>query len=386
MQALDLAGYMEGCRELVLNELRRIVPADTKYGPILYDLIFEYPLREAKALRPALCIATCRALGGNLEGVATSATVLELYHNAFLIHDDIEDGSELRRDGPTLHRRHGVPAAINVGDAMLALALEPLLDNMRVLTLGKALRILSTVSDMARESAEGQAIELSWIRSGAFMAGDREYLRMAHKKTGRYTFLAPVVVGGIVGEGSSEQIARLRLFATALGVAFQIQDDILNLSGTRTAIGKEQAGDLWEGKHTLVLLHAVRNANKRERSRALGILRKPRPSPALRGRTVHARQLLGRLAARGEVRPDAHHALRHALARIEHGSRVKTRDDVAFLLDLIDRHGSIPHARSVARRFALRARKSLRQMAFLRPSVHRDFLEALTEFVVERDH
>jgi geranylgeranyl diphosphate synthase type II len=88
--------------------------------------MLDYPLREAKALRPAMCIATCRALGGSTEGVLQSATVLELYHNAFLIHDDVEDESEKRRDGTTLHRAHGVPVAINVGDGMLALALEPL--------------------------------------------------------------------------------------------------------------------------------------------------------------------------------------------------------------------------------------------------------------------
>src|SRR6516165_4381388 len=164
-----LSSYMSECRELVLGEMRRVVPKDTPYADVLYDLIFEYPLREAKALRPALCVATCRALGGSLDGVTTSAMVLELYHNAFLIHDDVEDGSELRRDGPTLHRAHGVPVAINVGDTMLALALEPLLENMAILSLGKAIRILRIVSWMARESAEGQALELSWIRDNEWL-------------------------------------------------------------------------------------------------------------------------------------------------------------------------------------------------------------------------
>src|SRR6185503_211786 len=127
---------------------------------ILYDLVMDYPLRPAKALRPSLCIATCRALGGMLEAVLPSAAVLELYHNAFLIHDDIEDDSVKRRGGDTLHLAYGVPIAINVGDTMLAMALDPLLDNMRLVGMGKALRVLRTVSRMARESAEGQAIEL----------------------------------------------------------------------------------------------------------------------------------------------------------------------------------------------------------------------------------
>jgi len=115
---MTLRAYLDDCRGLVEAEIRRIVPADGRRGAALYDLMLDYPLREAKGLRPALCIATCRALGGKLEAVLRSAAVLELYHNAFLIHDDIEDESIMRRGGPTLHRTHGIPVAVNVGDAM----------------------------------------------------------------------------------------------------------------------------------------------------------------------------------------------------------------------------------------------------------------------------
>src|SRR6185295_19276952 len=139
---VDLRGYLADARRLAIDEIRRFIPDDDACGPVLYDLMLDYPLRDAKGLRPALCIAASRALGGGLEAVLPSAAILELYHNAFLIHDDIEDGSEQRRDRPTLHREHGAPVAINVGDGMLALALTPLLDNMRVVGLGKALRII----------------------------------------------------------------------------------------------------------------------------------------------------------------------------------------------------------------------------------------------------
>src|SRR5689334_4096410 len=96
----EIDAYLADCRELTVRELRTIIPTGGRYGSVLYDLMLEYPLREAKALRPALCIATCRALGGSLEAVLRSAAILELYHNAFLIHDDVEDGSEHRRDRP----------------------------------------------------------------------------------------------------------------------------------------------------------------------------------------------------------------------------------------------------------------------------------------------
>src|SRR5689334_17738045 len=119
-----------------------MVPRERPQTAFLYELMLDYPQREAKGLRPALCIATCRALGGTLEAALRSAAALELYHNAFLIHDDIEDESLLRRGRPTLHQEHGVPIAINVGDAMLALSLQPLLDNMGSIGLGPSLRIL----------------------------------------------------------------------------------------------------------------------------------------------------------------------------------------------------------------------------------------------------
>ncbi len=122
MTPSEIDAYLADCRQLTLQEIQDIIPRQQRYRSILYDLMLEYPLRNAKALRPALCIAACRGLGGPLEGVLRSAATLELYHNAFLIHDDVEDGSESRRDRPTLHWTHGMPIAVNVGDAMLALA------------------------------------------------------------------------------------------------------------------------------------------------------------------------------------------------------------------------------------------------------------------------
>jgi geranylgeranyl diphosphate synthase type II len=381
----SVAAYLAESRELVLDEIRALVPRDPRTHEVLYGLMLDYPLRDAKALRPALCIATCRALGGRLEAVLRSAAVLELYHNAFLIHDDVEDGSEQRRDRPTLHRQHGVPIAVNVGDAMLALALQPLLDNMQLLGMGKALRILQAVARMARVSAEGQAIELDWIRHGDWERPDADYVRMVYKKTSWYTFVTPVVVGAIVA-GGPERVPALRKFASLLGIAFQIQDDVLNLEAAGP-YGKEAAGDLWEGKHTLILLHALRAATPAERTRARAILRKPRPDTADAGvaaRLAALGQLLATLESEGAVAPAARTALARAIDAA--AGAVKTADDVAFLRTLVDRHGSLDHARAVARAWAVRARRALDACApFLAPSVHRDFLSALVDFVVHRD-
>jgi geranylgeranyl diphosphate synthase type II len=391
----DLYAYLDECRGLALREIESILPKDSPCGPILYELMLDYPMRSAKALRPALCLATCRALGGRLEAGLRSAAVLEFYHNAFLIHDDVEDGSHRRRDLPTLHQAHGTPIAINVGDAMLALALQPLLDNMSSLGLGKALRILETIARMARETAEGQAIELDWVRRARWDLSDADYVPMVQKKTSWYTFVAPMVIGGIIAGVPGDRLIELRRFATALGTGFQIQDDILNLIGAESLYGKEIGGDLWEGKHTLILLHAMRHATVADRERALAILGKARPPmhrPGSRrddGDAVAAiRRLVDDLHARGQVTRDGRRALVAAVRRlgVADGARMKTEADVRFLRTLIDRQGSIAYAGRIARRWAERARQRLARVSdWMPPSVHRDFIQGLIDFVVTRD-
>jgi geranylgeranyl diphosphate synthase type II len=374
--------YMADCRSLVIRELETLVARRGGEGKQLYELMLDYPLRAAKAIRPTICIAVCRALGGSLHGVLGSAMVLELYHNAFLIHDDVEDGSEKRRDRATLHRSHGLPQAVNVGDAMLALALEPLLDNTRLLSVGKALRILQEISRMARESAEGQASELAWIKARDLLPSERDYLRMIYKKTTVYSFVTPAVLGAIVAGASATQLSQLRRFSVAIGTAFQIQDDILNLVGDERDYGKEIDGDLWEGKYTLILIHALRSASESERRHAQEILARPRP------RSVDGEPLLpllDELTASGELTPAARLRLELALSHERRTLHAKSAADVAFLRDLIERAGSLTYARNAAEKRARRARRTLAEMAsWLSPSIHRDVLFGLTDFVLTR--
>lgn len=352
LSAGELSAYLEEVRVWTLAEIDRIIPRGTRYDDDLYALMRDYPFREAKGLRPALCFAVCRALGGGHEAVLPTAAVFELYHNAFLIHDDVEDGSLLRRDQPTLHRQHGVPIAVNVGDAMLALCLGPLLENTRTLGVGKALRLLELVARMSRESAEGQAIELGWIRRGTWTLADRDYYRMVHKKTTWYSFLAPMLAGAIVAGASPEQLLRIRLLASLMGTAFQIQDDVLNLVAAGRAYGKELSGDLWEGKHTLMIVALMRSADPADRSAAAAVLRKRRP-----------------------VGDD------------DRGPDVKSDEEVARLRDQLVTYGCVDHARRCAQLRADRAARMFSALkATLAPSVHRDFLAGLIQYLVTRNH
>src|SRR3989441_13099212 len=149
----------------------------------LYSLVADYPRRGGRMLRPSLCIATARAFGAGLEDAVRTAVALELLHNAFLVHDDVEDESDERRGRPTLHALHGVPLAVNVGDALTLLGLRALMDNRLRLGPWLTMRILEEAERMAREAVEGQAIELGWRRDNATELTETDYLPMGLKKT-----------------------------------------------------------------------------------------------------------------------------------------------------------------------------------------------------------
>jgi geranylgeranyl diphosphate synthase type II len=339
---------LDEARREVRAELERLFEArrETGYGP-LYDLLADYPFREGKGLRPAICFAACRAAGGRTEHARVSAAALELFHNAFLVHDDVEDGSQFRRGKVTLFEAHGVPVAINVGDATNVLAMGLLLENVPRLGVRKALLVLQDVERMSRESAEGQAIELNWIRQGQFELTDRDYVRMAYKKTCWYTVIAPLRIGVICGAPpgpgtplDTEMVELVELGFHA-GIAFQIHDDLLNLEADEVLYGKEVSGDLWEGKRTVMLLHFLRTATPRVRARAVRLLTTPR--------------------------------------------REKRREEVIWLHRAMVDAGSLAHGRALAVQYSERALEiDRRGLAFLADREDRRFLREMLRFVVDR--
>ena len=335
-------------RQEVLNELERLFAERrrTGYGP-LYDMLADYPFREGKGLRPAICFAACRAAGGRTEQAVLSATALELFHNAFLVHDDVEDASEFRRGKITLLQAHGVPIAVNVGDATNVLAIGPLLGNTTRIGVRKALLVFREVERMARESAEGQAMELDWIRSAQFDLHDRDYIRMAYKKTCWYTVIAPLRVGVICGSRPGplapleEELEWLIELGFHAGIAFQIHDDLLNLEADEELYGKETSGDLWEGKRTIMLLHFCRSASPAARARALEILGTARPA--------------------------------------------KRAEDIAWLLEAMKEAGSLQYGRALASNYSERALElDAKGSRFLLENDDRRFLREMLNYVISR--
>jgi geranylgeranyl pyrophosphate synthase/uncharacterized protein with NAD-binding domain and iron-sulfur cluster len=294
--AADLAGptdFLERLgwyREMLDGTLAASVPT-LEPQRYLYALVKDFLERAGKGLRPALCIATTRALGGRAEDALLSAAGIEMLHNAFLVHDDIEDGSESRRGVATMHRRTGVPIAINTGDAMNALAMRLFRRNVDGLGPAVALRVLDEVDHMLVECLEGQAIELGWVRDNDLTVRPEDYLRLVLKKTAWYSFIHPIRIGAIVANGDDRKLDRFDRFGFLLGAAFQITDDVLNLIGDVARYGKEINGDLLEGKRTIVLAHALGKVNATDRAWIGNFLSRPRERRLTR-EVLQLRQIL----------------------------------------------------------------------------------------------
>ncbi len=269
----------------------------------LYDMLSDYPRRGGKMMRSSLCIATARAFGANVEDALNSAVAIELIHNALLVHDDIEDESEQRRDRPTLHALHGIPLALNAGDALSLLSIRPLFENVARIGPRVAMSIVRETERMAWESAEGQAMELGWRRDNRNDLSDADYLVMVLKKTCWLASIHPCRVGAMIATRGNIDLDPFIRFGFFLGAAFQIQDDILNLVPD-DAYGKEPNGDIFEAKRTLMLNHVYRLSPPAQKETLASLL-----DPAREARTP---------------------------------------EQVAWIRGLMDEYGSIDYARGIA--------------------------------------
>jgi len=334
-QDADLFDIMEVCRRRVADEIFRLIP-NRRPVDSLYGLMREYPARGGKGLRPTLCIATCGAFGGHSEDAVQIATAVEMFHNAFLIHDDIEDESINRRGKRCLHTEHGIPLAVNAGDSLNLLAVDTVLKNIDGLGLARTLALIDEIIRMCRESLEGQAIELGWIRKGIVPARDSDYINMVTKKTSWYTCRSPCRLGAIAaGHTRPRELDLIGEVFKEVGIAFQIQDDLLNLVGEEDLYGKEAFGDLLEGKRTLMLIHLMRTVSKRERTGLLRWLGRSRDERTL----AESRKVLARMTLNGSIeyarRVAARHAARAAQLFEETLGFIPQSEDKAILRQVI---------------------------------------------------
>ncbi|HIY82325.1 polyprenyl synthetase family protein [Rubneribacter sp.] len=249
----------------------------------LYDPLIAYSRNGGKRHRPLICFAACRAVGGDMSRATSAAAAIEHFHTAALIHDDIADEAELRRGEPCMHLTEGIGLAINAGDLALSLVngtvvSDPSLDD------ACKVRVITELIEMTRRTIEGQALDIGWARDGRYDITPEDYLVMATHKTAHYSGAVPLAIGAIIGGGTEAEIEALRNYGLDTGLAFQIQDDLLNLIGSEESTKKDFRNDITEGKRTLMVVHALQRSA--DRDRLIEILSSKEKDPAVLAEAV----------------------------------------------------------------------------------------------------
>jgi geranylgeranyl pyrophosphate synthase len=243
---------------------------------VLIEPIYEFLDRGGKRWRPTLFLLITEAVGGDIRKVKDFLIIPELAHDGSIITDDVEDQGELRRGKPCLHRIFGVDVAVNAGNFLYFLPLVPLIrskNRFKSKVLAKAYKAYA--QDMIKIHL-GQGTDIYWHKGKAKEISQNEYLQMCAFKTGCLSRLA-AKLAVVLSEKTDKLAERIGKMAEAIGVAFQIQDDILDLAlegEERKKFGKSFGNDIKEGKRTLIVIHTLKKANQRDKKRLLQILDK----------------------------------------------------------------------------------------------------------------
>ncbi len=263
---MSLQDILNNYRPIIEEELKRALPISDPqlspfYGMMHYHLgwtdenFATQSQAGGKRLRPVLCLLACQAVGGEPQQVLPAAVAIELIHNFSLLHDDIEDNSPTRRHRATVWKVWGRPQAINAGDGMFALAhlalqrlSETGLPDDRVLVAWQ-------VFDQACLAlCEGQYLDMSF--EDRLDVDVDQYLTMIRRKTAALLSCS-TWLGALLGSGDASLAARYARFGENLGMAFQIEDDILGIWGKEKVTGKPQAGDIRQRKKSLPIVYAL---------------------------------------------------------------------------------------------------------------------------------
>jgi len=299
----------------------------------IYGMLFPFIKRGGKRIRPALAISCYYAVGGKGKEIIFPAALIEMFHNFTLIHDDIEDDSQFRRGEPTLHRLYGISIALNSGDALYTIIWNKLA--YAPLDCRKFRTIERMFSSTFKHVVEGQGLELDWESSGRFDITEDEYFEMIKKKTAVLIGLS-CEIGAMLGGANKKTCTALRKFGENIGIAFQIQDDVLNVAGDFSKYQKEIGGDITEGKRTLIVVHSLAHATPDEKKRLITIL----------------------------------------------SSHTSQAEDIKYAIDLFRKYGSIDYAQQHAYRFVEEAKKNLECIT---DEKGKEILTSIADFVVKRE-
>lgn len=290
--------------------------------------------RGGKRLRPLLVFLFFHALNGkDAKNAKKIAALIEMFHNFTLIHDDIEDDSKFRRGKPTLHIEHGVPIAINSGDALYTLVLKEMSEID--LPSDKVAELIRRSSNSFLSVVEGQGAEIFWEKANKFDITEEEYYDMIAKKTGALISLS-CEMGAFIADATKEEQEMAAKFGRNIGIAFQITDDVLNLVGTFEHYKKEIGGDITEGKRTLMVIKTLEIASEEDRRRLKEIL----------------------------------------------SSHTTNQREINEAIEIIKKYGSIEYAKNKANELVVEAKAIV---AKLNPSPYKEALFQICDYVLNRE-
>ncbi len=238
------------------------------------DPIWDMLDRGGKRWRPALFLMICEALGKKADYCIDFAIIPEVIHNGTLVIDDIEDSSEVRRGKPCSYKIYGNDIAINVGNAMYYLPLLPLMVNREKLSAEVQRDVYEIYVQEMINLSMGQGMDIAWHKgiANADALSVDDYLQMCAYKTGTLARMSAKMAAVLAG-ADAKLVEKLGRFAESIGVAFQMQDDILDLTGEEFAKSKGcVGGDISEGKRSLLVIYTLQKANPKDKARLLEIL------------------------------------------------------------------------------------------------------------------
>jgi geranylgeranyl pyrophosphate synthase len=304
---VDITKYLKETAPLIDEAIEKYIPREFTEDSVLFKVnppkfssnlealnkgvaepIWEILDRGGKRWRPALFLLICEALGKNSGDCLDFAIIPEVVHNGTLIVDDLEDSSELRRGKPCTYKIYGVDIAVNAGNAMYYLPLLPLMEKKAVLPAEMLRDIYEVYVQEMINLSLGQAMDITWHRgiADADNLNEEAYLQMCAYKTGTLARMSAKISAVLAG-ASKELVEKLGCFAESIGVAFQMQDDVLDLTGEEFAEKKGGVGqDITEGKRTLMVIYTLKNASNAESKRLVEILNMHTSDQTLRDEAI----------------------------------------------------------------------------------------------------
>lgn len=232
----------------------------------LYEPSYYILQGGGKRLRPILLLFSTDSIGGKFSDAYNAAVAVELLHNFTLVHDDIMDNAEKRRSRLTLHKKYNLSTAILSGDSLLSIAYEYLLKDCR----NNCKEVLSAFTEGLVQVCEGQSLDKDFETTKDVSLND--YISMVGKKTAALSEMC-CRIGALLGNGTKRQVEALASYGRNLGIAFQIQDDLLDVIGEESKFGKKIGSDIVEGKKTYLFIKAFMKAKGKDKDYLNGLIK-----------------------------------------------------------------------------------------------------------------